>query len=60
MTRAQVTAELLAAQKDGTMAALNNNTYPVINAVGAPKTRAEVLAELINAKKEGTIPMDHS
>lgn len=55
VTRAQVKAELLAAQKDGS-AAFNSRTYPVINAVGAAKTRAEVQAELAMATKEGSIP----
>ncbi len=58
-TRAQVKAELLAAQKDGTMAAVNDDNYPLIKAVGTPKTRAEVRAELANAIKEGSIPKYH-
>ena len=56
VTRAEVKAELLAAQKDGTMAAFNTHSYPVINAAGAAKTRAEVQAELAMATKEGSIP----
>lgn len=59
VTRAQVKAELLAAKKDGSLDAFNDNDYPVITTAGTPKTRAEVRAELIQAEKDGTIPVFH-
>ncbi|WP_295952903.1 DUF4148 domain-containing protein [Rhodoferax sp.] len=59
VTRAQVKAELLAAQKDGSLAAVNDNDYPVITATGSAKTRAQVRAELIQAEKDGTMPVVH-
>ena len=59
VTRAQVKAELLAAQKDGSLAAVNSVDYPVIKANGTPKTRAEVRSELIQAEKDGSMPVYH-
>jgi hypothetical protein len=59
LTRAQVRAELLQAEKDGTMASFNDHNYPVIAPTGATKTRAEVRAELIQAEKDGTLPIYH-
>ena len=59
LTRAQVKAELAAAEKDGPMASFNDNNYPVIAPTGTPKTRAEVRADLIKAEKNGTLPQYH-
>jgi hypothetical protein len=59
LTRAQVRAELLQAEKDGTMASFNDHDYPVIAPTGTPKTRAEVRAELVQAEKDGTLPIYH-
>jgi hypothetical protein len=59
VTRAQVRAELVAAEKDGSLAAINDNNYPVITTHGTSLTRAEVRADLIKAEKEGTIPAFH-
>ncbi|GBU15407.1 hypothetical protein AwPolaro_07850 [Polaromonas sp.] len=54
VTRAQVQAELLQAQKNGAWrATLDDHDYPTIQAVGTPKTRAEVQAELAQAQKSG-------
>lgn len=54
VTRAEVRAELLQAQKDGSLA-INDNDYPVIHATGTPKTREEVRAETAAALKDGTL-----
>lgn len=59
LTRAQVRAELVAAEKDGSLAAVTDNNYPVIAPSGTPLTRAEVRADLIKAEKDGTIPSFH-
>ncbi len=60
LTRAQVRAELLQAQKDGTWLDTGNlDNYPVIANVGTPKTRAEVRAELFKAQKDGTMPASY-
>ena len=59
VTRAQVRADLVAAQKDGSLTVVNDNNYPVITATGTPQTRAQVRAELIQAQKDGSIPVVH-
>lgn len=55
VTRAEVKAELMQAEKDGSMTAFNDNKYPVIVNTGAPKTRAEVRAEVAAALKAHTL-----
>ncbi|BDT70148.1 hypothetical protein os1_43410 [Comamonadaceae bacterium OS-1] len=59
VTRAQVQAELRAAQQDGSLAASTDNNYPVIVTTGTPLTRAEVRADLIKAEKDGSLPQFH-
>ncbi|WP_367848412.1 DUF4148 domain-containing protein [Rhodoferax sp. WC2427] len=60
VTRAQVQAELVAAEKDGSLAASNeDNNYPVIHPTGTPLTRAEVRADLIKAEKDGSLQQFH-
>ncbi len=59
VTRAQVKAELLAAEKDGSMAAFSDSTYPAIATTGVALTRAEVRADLVRAEKDGTLPQYH-
>ena len=59
LTRAQVQAELVAAQKDGTLNAVNDNNYPVITATGTALTRAQVRSDLVQAQKDGSIPQYH-
>ncbi|SFB87365.1 protein of unknown function [Polaromonas sp. OV174] len=57
VTRAQVQAELLQAQKSGTWSATDDySNYPAVSNTGTPKTRAEVQAELRQAQKDGSIP----
>ena len=60
LTRAQVQAELLAAQKDGSVNVSNDHNYPAIAATGPSKTRAQVQAELVQALKDGSIPQYRS
>lgn len=55
VTRAQVRAELIQAEKDGSLAAISDNDYPVLHSTGPAKTRAEVRAELIQAEKDGSL-----
>jgi hypothetical protein len=57
LTRAQVQAELVQAEKDGSLAAINDNSYPVLHETGAGKTRAEVRAETAAAFKAGTLDL---
>lgn len=52
-TRAEVKAELIAAEKAGTIA--NGNNYPILPSPSSHKTRAEVHAELVEAQREGLI-----
>ncbi|WP_075256621.1 DUF4148 domain-containing protein [Herbaspirillum camelliae] len=52
-TRAEVKAELIAAEKAGTIA--NGDNYPILPAPTTHKTRAEVRAELVAAQREGLI-----
>ena len=54
LTRDEVKAELVQAEKDGSMA-VNDNNYPVVVNEGVPKTRAEVRAEVAAALKAGTL-----
>lgn len=56
VTRAEVRAELVQAQKDGSLS-INDNEYPVIHATGASKTRDEVRAETAAAMKDGTLDL---
>lgn len=54
LTRAQVLAEVIAAQRAGELA--QNGEIPVQAAVqAAGKSRAEVRAELIDARRNGTL-----
>ncbi|SDP89621.1 protein of unknown function [Rhodoferax sp. OV413] len=55
VTRAQVRAELIQAEKDGSLAAISDNNYPVVQSTGPAKTRAEVRAEVAAAAKAGTL-----
>ncbi len=48
-SRADVQAELVQAQKDGSLAVARNQ-YPVVAAVGQPETRAEVVSQLNKAE----------
>ncbi|WDZ95818.1 DUF4148 domain-containing protein [Herbaspirillum sp. WKF16] len=52
-TRAEVKAELVAAQKAGAIA--NGDNYPILPATTTHKTRAQVRAELVAAQREGLI-----
>lgn len=52
-TRAEVKAELIAAQRAGTIT--NGDDYPIQVAAESHKTRAQVQQELVQAQRDGTI-----
>lgn len=57
-TRAEVKAELIAAQKAGTIT--NGDDYPILPAPTSHKTRAAVQAELVAAQRDGLIANDYN
>lgn len=52
-TRAEVKAELVAAERAGTIA--NGDNYPILQQAESHKTRAQVQQELVQAEHDGTI-----
>lgn len=56
-TRAEVVAEVEAAQKNGTLALMQRGIFPAVKDGTRAKSRADVVAEVEAAQKDGTLPL---